>query len=68
MSACRNLRYILLCTVLQLGALMGAPVLPRDLDHLMRTMHQNHLEESTPGDSGHSQDGGLDTEIEGFLQ
>jgi len=46
-----SLRKILLCTVLQLGALMGAPLLPERIDDLIPTTEQMVTEESTPDDS-----------------
>ena len=46
-----SLRKILLCTVLQLGALMGAPLLPERIDDLIPATVQTVTEESTTDDA-----------------
>jgi hypothetical protein len=45
-----SLRKILLCAVLELGALMGAPVLPEKLDDLMPAIEQIITQDNTPDD------------------
>lgn len=47
MSLKHKLRRLLLCVVLEGAALLGAPVLPRDIDHLMRLMHRTVVEVTT---------------------
>ena len=51
MSSQYRLRKVLLCAILETGALMGAPLLPKNINELMKTMHQIVLKESTPEDS-----------------
>ncbi|MGA9039366.1 MAG: hypothetical protein WB421_02420 [Terriglobales bacterium] len=50
MLAHYRLRKILLYAVLELGALMGAPVLPEKLDDLMPAIEQIVTDDSTPDD------------------
>jgi hypothetical protein len=45
-----SLRKILLCAVLELGALMGAPVLPEKLGDLMPAIDQIVTQDNTPDD------------------
>jgi len=54
MSLRYNLREVVLCAVLELTALMGAPVLPKSIHELMQAMHRTHLEESARDHSGDS--------------
>jgi hypothetical protein len=50
------LRQVLLCTALQFCALMGAPLLPREIEHLMRSTHGIHWLENTQNEAGRSKD------------
>jgi len=45
-----SLRKVLLCAVLELGALMGAPLLPERIDDLMPAIEQIVTEDNTPDD------------------
>ena len=45
-----RIRKILLYAVLELGALMGAPVLPEKLDDLMPAIEQIVTDDNTPDD------------------
>jgi hypothetical protein len=45
-----SLRKILLYAVLELGALMGAPVLPEKIDDLMPAIEQIVTQDNTPDD------------------
>jgi hypothetical protein len=41
-------RKVLLCGVLELGALMGAPMRPEEIEELLSSMNQPKLEQTRP--------------------
>ena len=47
-SRCRQ---ILLCAVLELSALMGVPIVPKDIHDLMNKMNQTVAQELTSDDN-----------------
>jgi len=52
MSTNYRLRKLLLCTVLEIGALMGVPMRPEEIDRLMRTSGQITVSTDCDGSDG----------------
>lgn len=56
MSRKHKLRKLLLCAVLEMGALMGAPMRPEEIDNLMRIVRQDPPHYAVSGDGNRSGD------------
>jgi hypothetical protein len=60
MSFARRLRTIACCTILELGTLIGVPMRPEQIDHLMRAMNvpkiANTIPEEADGGDGTTND------------
>lgn len=50
MSLRTRLKSMFVCTFLQFGALVGVPMLPRDIEELMQQMNAAKLAHSLPGE------------------
>ena len=48
----QRLRTILVCGVLEFGALIGLPMRPREIEELMHTMNQPKIVHTVPDESG----------------
>ena len=55
-----RLRTVLCCTVLQIGALLGAPMRPEEIQELMRSLNAPKVAQTTPEEqpSGDGPSGG----------
>ena len=51
MSIRQRLRTIILCFVLELGALSGVPMRPNEIEDLMRTLNQPKVAHTIPDES-----------------
>jgi len=47
----RRLRTLLVCTVLEFGAMIGLPMRPGEIEALMQTMNQPKIAHALPDDS-----------------
>lgn len=50
MSLRKRLRSMFVCTFLQFGALVGVPMLPRDIEELMQQMNAAKLAHTLPSE------------------